>query len=404
MATSTKRIGSAPDGGTLKRRIVITHNGGRSRRVTGSAPGRRVRRPVKTAPNTPAPGSYRALAKKRRGVKIKARRPKNYKIDKKFRAKVKKVFEQKANKGTMLEINARTLLPVIPDNQQASEYLHEPGPTAGLFSPNRVLDAASCLFNDKISAKDKTVIVDNFPTTTCKVNVLKQYCTFRITNSTRRTKNMTIYTAKVKKGFADNQPLSLWATGLTLDFQVSPAGTANIGNNFNSVAQTFLRTKPQLSKTFNQVYKVMSQVVILQPGQIHEFVVHGDAMMYDMNKYHRGSNISLDESVPPTTYVWATVFNDLVLDTGGRVGRFEDILVIDKPESMLIETTMYYQIEQPADTGFITPNVALAAGVPNPLNLVKNPYIRKNYTDAQFAASNITRIDPLVPTEPMLLD
>lgn len=332
-------------------------------------------------------------SKKPKGLKKGGR--KNVKVTAGFRKKVTKALEGKKCVGRMREVKSFKFGFAIGQNVQAYGYLDsELAGQHGFFSPNRILDAASCLFNQKTAATNKTVFTNNFSATVTKINVLRQWVDFELSNQTQRMKTVTIYQAEPKSRHGtDIGPVEQWENSLLQDTQTSPTGDT-FGPNLSFISPTFLKTGPKLSKSFREKYNVTSTVVKMQPGQTHAFSISGPSKVYDLAKLHDGINTTLSDYTPESTFVFYTVYNDLVETSLQNTGRFEASIGV-QPVSIICEYTMNYHIETPESTGFRAAGSFVANGS-IPLNLIKDSYVFKNY-NLTGAVGTAFRIDDEAP-------
>jgi len=326
-------------------------------------------------------------AKRSKGLKPKGRKP--VKVSAAFKRKVNKSLEGKKAIGHMREIVSRKCGFSIPDNLQEVNYLtDENASTHGFFSPVRVMDAASCLFNKKAAARNKQNTTNNFPHTITKVNVLSQYATMTLNNQTRRCKTITIYQASQKgKLQATTEPLGAWTAGLLLDAQNLPDGDT-LGPNLSGVVKEFLGMKPTMNKAWNKEWNVEAKTIQLEAGQTFSFTIPGPSGVYDYQKMHDGNSGVISELHPWTKYVFYTVYNDLVVTNLGITGRFETIPPLIT-NAIVCEYTYNYKIEAPEITGFDTPGTF---GATQSLNLIKDAYIYQNYS-AAIGLGTVNRID-----------
>jgi len=390
-AVKRKRRGGVSFGRTNKQRrktIVVNRIKKRNKKFTG----------LKTSAND----DNMAVVVRKQG-KTKGVRQKKVKISSAFRKGVLKAIEGKRSQGFMREINNQKFGFSILDNVQAIGYLNsESAGQFGLFSPIRVLDAASCLFNGKNLAKSK-VIGGSFPSTFVKVNVLKQWATFDVCNQSLIKKTVTFYTATQKgkraSSSASSDPITVWDDALYLESKKVPDNDF-VGANISGIGKTFLYSKPTMCKHFNKEYSVTSTTVLIEPGQSYKFTVQGPTGEYDFTKFHDGVVAApggdnadpVSELSPLTKYVFYSVYNPLVVTATGVTGRFEGpnpAPEANKPNALVVEYTYNYKIEAPENTGVKTGGTATNQHLS--LNLIRDSYIFKHWGAA--ASGQVNRID-----------
>ena len=332
-------------------------------------------------------------SKRSKGTRAKG--TKRIKITSAFRKKVSQSLEGKKAIGNLTEIASMKFGNAIPDNLQSVGYFTDEN-VNGMFSPLRVLDAASVLFNRKALARIKTAATGVFPVTYTKINVIKQWVQFTLSNQTQRTKTITIYEAN-QKGVAavPDHPLQCWVNALTLD-DIDAPDADSAGPNLNAVVPSFLHAKPNQVKAFRKDYHVTSKTVLLEPGQVYNFSIQGDSGIYDFNKYHTGPTATLAENTNRTKWCFYTVHNDLIVTNAGVTGRFETTSTAIF-RSIVCEYSYHYRIECPEQTGF-KPGSTYASGAQT-LNLIKDAYACINYS-AGAGGGVINRIDDNDPTNP----
>lgn len=316
---------------------------------TPRKPRRAVGAPTRTTSSAAVVGSSRAVSRKvnriSKGVKFK--KPAKVRVTKKFKAKVVKSLERSKNYGFKQEIMyAKAGAPT--DNAQAMFYAI-PGNSAqsGLFSPVRVLNSASVLFNAKADDSVPTATADTFNHNT-KVTVKKQWANFTLTNNFKREVCVKIFDIAAKgKTPPTTHPQQYWADGLSVD--KNDLGTAT-GINLSDTAQTHLGLSPLANKMFRNQFKVNESTVRMEPGNTHRFNITGPQMTYDMSKYHDGNTNAINDNWGMTRWILIVYYFDLVI-AGSGTGRW--FLPVDGEQvGLCLETTLNYVIEAPSKTGF----------------------------------------------------
>lgn len=314
-----------------------------------------------------------------------AKSKKKVKVSASFRKKVKAVAETLKPKGQFTGINTEYYYQTA-DNQQLVKYLGNDSNSAGnhgLFSPLKVLDAASVLFNGKASSEFNVnyLTPDNFNVSNAKITVVNSFVKYRLRNNTVRTYEGTIYECSPKSSCQSNttEPVAAWNTGLA-DEYVFVAGAQETGqtqpansfiNHAGSLGLGNIFASPKQCNSFNQMFNCIERKVCLEPGQTMDFVVQGPRdYTYDYSKYWNTTYFLNVQKM--NRYLFFGLNLDLVVANSGNAGRFGQTVNLDGHfQGIVCEQTEYFTIEMPEQAGFYQ-NVAgagIVAGNPQNLNL-----------------------------------
>jgi len=299
----------------------------------------------------------------------------------------------------------------------------QPDSTGGsfvYFTPLKILNAASVLWNQKTSAADWTVTTNNFSTVTdlatgvtnvgsstfpqtgsMEVRVVNSYAQWHIKNINQRTVKMKIYHCVSKLKFGDVAPLTcLYNPGTsvvdtaTVRAQLSafPLGGASI----ESAIITHPLFEPKRHPNFNQSWKYDMTEITLKPGEEYVHSIQGPKnYTLDFAKLHPDGTSEVGSFYKPTTKccivsveldsAWVTdgAFNDAgqwYQRTGAAAARLINPISIEIDE--------VYKLSCPKNTGFISR--AAAAGTVQSLNLVADRFIYSNFNSAPNTAQTYT--------------
>lgn len=406
---------------------------------------------VPFAPTTEFVGKH---IKGRKNVKFS--RKANVKVSKKLRKKIEKVMVQKmvtghvkqiytgamgALEGTPLVSDQITIggiaslegLPAAANSQYIWQTLvnfntgsavpvYQLGIDFRLFSPYRILDCASILWNDKTPIQDYNGQTGNFssyvttvgvPTTSTKsgggpqIMVKSAKATFLIKNNSQRTQYLRMYVCKAKRKAVDSSPLDSWVGGMfneaqdatnTFNDQLITYGpTATDSGNRPDYGPTLIGATPNISKGFQNNYKYECVEMCLEPGQIVTQVVHGPKHQeYDWSTFYEGG-ASLYTNVFPKFDRWVFFVGnlDLVNDSTGRVGhQFGTTAEAADYRILCVEMTLDTVLAMPEHTGFKGNSGTVGPNTNQPLNMRRPRKALLNFTNyLNTAYLGVARVD-----------
>jgi hypothetical protein len=348
-------------------------------------------------------GGERAPASTRR-KQLKTAGKKIVKVSKKFKAAVGQALLKSEMQGF----------------HQATEYGYFNNPFSGQqnvlsiltngydnwsFSPERILDAASVLWNSKpVNQIAKGIGAgSNFPTSVV-VNVRSCSTTYLFRNNSQRTVELEIYqlTPKIFGPLSSQleRPDAYFNQCVQDDIQNGlyvPGQSAYQPANTTVYAQN-LYMKPGMTSNWSKAFSQTMNKVVLEPGQTYSTTLVGPKnCKYDFSKFFvNGTFQTLQKKMSQTVMV--VVRNDLGQTniTGGGPGRFKSL---NGPGNfILVERTDKYDLSMPEQAGFVYP-AATTAGITQQLNNRKRRYSLATYTNGADAtvAGSITRIDEEQP-------
>jgi len=314
----------------------------------------------------------------------------------------------------------------------ANAKLFELGVDFRLFSPYRILDAASILWNRKVPNINYNTQTNNFTTAVNAAGVsvnlgtdayvgssgpqimLKSAkATFFLKNNSMRTHYLRMYVCKPKRKWVGLSPLDTWDQAMLAD---NAEGTTNLLDNADTIfygntftangiqptdAHTMIGCTPNISKKFKEVWQYEHIDMTLEPGQSIAQVVHGPRnQMYDWSKMWDGSVLN-DTKPQPKFDRWVMFVGnlDIVNDTLSYPTRGYGTAAADgEVRPINVEMTLDYVLEMPEITGFPQNTRAATAGQSQQLVYRRPRKALLNFINSTVRAhSALTRIDDQNP-------
>lgn len=308
-----------------------------------------------------------------------------------------------------------------------------PGDDFNLFTPMKFMDAAAILWNNKVIARDYTLVAGNFvvPTTTLtgvpvtvteaapnpqgfELHIINSYVKFEIRNTCQRSMRITCYNMVLKLKHSERLPLDTLIDGIGVHTE-----STTVKNLFRGVDNTqpvdTLLNDPEfpigLCPPVSSSYKWEKHEMILSPGETCVHYVQGPKNMdLDFTKLYadaednggrlyKNTSCSVLFSVRPDL-VFATAGLGIALGQGP--GRF---IPPDTPNDILsdpvaIEMVETFKLSIPEMAGFYAQT--FVAGLTKTLNLRRQQYAFGNFTH-QEDETNMTyvRMDEENPADEM---
>lgn len=333
----------------------------------------------------------------------RVKRKKKVKVSRKLRDKIKKVVSGTKPKGLFQETAYDEMrLFATEDNKQMVNQIS--GFTGGafdpLFSPARVMDAASVLWNEKDQLRTGKTIMDleNFDRNKFKVKVIKQSVTYTIKNNTQRVMTLKLIECEAKNNQILLDAQSLWNQEMGFEATLD-------GPNQSVATLTEMHVHPSILPQFSKMYKTNTSTFVLEPGQTIIHKVHGPSdTIYDYMKFWSAS--TYQPIMKGSKFVIAVYYVDMVTQTTTGLspdtvqGRYMNINPTnDLKYAMLCESVHRFELEMPEQTGLIGP-VAVAPDA-TPLDQRQFSYAFKTYpSDIQSGTPGVVSIQTVLPTEP----
>lgn len=314
-------------------------------------------------------GATTRLASKKSNLKDSYKRPKNVKVSKNLRKKVKEVMKDEEARVAGTYSSYDTPLVIRPETADKKLFIAYPhyqkndGTTkfqmyqmGELFSPNFILDAASKMYKDKDQNEDKSVFATtNFSPTNFFTNVTYNKATFWLKNNMNRTVRIKMYLCKSRTLNATNDqnsnPVELFSNLCdTYDQDTTDTNAPKCfhGLDFSSIdngsGTTSYRNDPRFYPTFNKHWAVETVDFVMEPGQTTTQVVHGPTGEFNMLDHMTASSeTGLTYNVNPkgAVYCMWSIMTDpaQVAANASTVGKLS-YYVANNSESSLLRAVM----------------------------------------------------------------
>ena len=313
------------------------------------------------------PGNTNQTPSSLRNVKVTKREKahfkpkKRVKISKSFKEKVEKSLRSKTHKGYYQENQLEGLrVGTLSNRQNVIRFPSVNQPFSGsLFNAARIIHVASRLWNGKAATLDHDLnLGGNFDIYSTKIDVYKQWWTFRARNNTERTLFVQVHKAQPKKNSADmGDPIQAWEDGLATQWTngelISNAAEPGGGPALYPKKET-LYLPPEQSTQFRKTYKNHTTKFVVAPGQTFEWNVNGPSKVYDFNKHYEKQdfyNFQKDD-------VWQmlVVHTDTTNFTG-ETGSVSHSRIATLGNSLIIEGTYHVSMACPDRTGMSDPSL-----------------------------------------------
>lgn len=295
--------------------------------------------------------SSRITVKRKRKSKPK----KSVKVSTNLRKKIKKVLEHAKIPGYLQETAYQKLsFDNTTTQRQVVQYDNTTGTLVdAFFSPGRILDAASVLWNNKTILQAPKLIADtgNFDNKGIKVYIKNAYTKQEFRNNTQRIMTLQIVEFSAKSNQVAGDPLGVWQAALL--FQ-----TAAQGANQNGYVKEALHAMPTILPDFNRLFSTRVTKIVLQPGgQYNHFIQGPKDVLYDYQKMWNGNTFqNNNKNAVYCSYIY---YPDVINTTTNGVGRVGGTPAGTEFLGITVETTHCYHMAMPEQTGFV---VAATAG------------------------------------------
>lgn len=398
-------------GSAVNQLADIATNGNRRRRNEphSNPPNRQTRRRrTRTfANNDPGAGGDNVQrGSKRSGPKVSSkvkRSKKRQKVSKKLKAQVEQILTNKTPSGYYQE---RFYYRYTPGNDSQAVYNlgqgfgTETGQANGVyhfFDPTRVLDAASCLYNDKAPTAVKGLTDPrSFAYKNIKINVLRQWVQFEMKNLTARRIQMKLYTWELKNDVRETATVGgigdfadIWSASFTDDaIAVGNDGRLNIAG----AGRTTIGASPQFSPQMKRQFKMEEKIINIEAGKTVYHMVQGPRRDYDFSKFWERSLFVND--IKGIKGCCLCLIPDTIAASLGGIGqtnRSTNMVAAD-PFGICVETIYNYVIQMPEQAGFALPT----AVVNTPIQLKQRrdaPYCIKKWNNIPPGAGTGVEID-----------
>lgn len=307
---------------------------------------------------------------------------------------------------------------------------YTPGTGLNFFTPGKIWDAASVLFNNKPLAvnpyNDLGNLSQTFTGTTgvpgtaapgqLKINVLNSYVQFTLKNVSNRVVTVEIWECTPTLKFQDTNPLQSMVTAVgaysevTSDTNFQYSVTGSLGGTSNAMFDCTLDIFDVAAKRMGLKFKWRKRAMVLAPDETCIHSIKGPKGILDTKDlYVTPPNATGTSATPVLNYTslvknWSvgcviSVAGDFVLPTqdsnGGRFIYTTTVGALGMP--IVCEVIESYRIAVPEIAGFVTSSGL--AGTSQMLNLRKPKQIVFNQTQLAtnfYTVSN--EVNPLAET------
>jgi len=280
----------------------------------------------------------------------KKKRP--IKVSKSLRDKIHKVVDSKDYLGKHREIGYGIMQwqTQFSNKQNVLDITHFRLNAADpLFSIQKIVDAASVLWNQKAMAIDKGIVSNNFDRNTLKVRVINSYCQYTFRNNSQREVFLKLMECRPRNRSVLGDPQGVWVATLAANSTGPGIAGLGFGSNQNSITQNEIYTNPNMLPAWRALFKYVEFQVIIPPGGMYQHVVQGPKnQVFDCAKFFNG-NLQLNIH-PEACWLLAAYWPDLLTTSGNNYGRF-----IKNPanlQGIVYESLCHYNLAIPEQAGF----------------------------------------------------
>jgi len=322
------------------------------------------------------------------------------KVTSKFKAQVKKALQPGKAVGHFTEIDGtgQAILSVVNGGKQ-EVFNIAPNGGAGnnwaIFSPVDVLDAASCLFNDKPATQTKATAsgsitvpgAGSFDIRNVKIEVLKSSFQAAFKNNSLRTLMLTLYECSPKKlsnSVTDSTAEEIWRQAMLNEANSAFLLPNSKAINIAGTEPSTLYATPYMSKTFKAAFNIEQHDIVLDPGQTFEHYMEGPTGVYDFAKFWKpdgttSADVFYNMVPSKTRYLFCVMKTDLCNTDLGASGRYG---VPGTQQRLLWEYQKKFTILAPEQAGGTAFDLAVPV-VGGQINFnntqLRDCYLHKNY-------------------------
>lgn len=322
----------------------------------------------------------------------KRKRGTNVKVSKTLKAKIRKVITGDSIKGKTQEITYGAMR--WTGSEDCEQLVQDITSMRGinsvepLFSMNKILDAASVLWNEKVQAVDKQVLTGNFDNQKLRVKIINSSTTYNIRNNTQREAFISLLEVSPTSAQVIGDPFGAWIAML------ARAATGQ-GPNQSAITVSELHTHPCMLPDFRKLYNTKTTKIVIPPGGAHTHIVQGPCNKF--MDYAKVWNGSLYQNYHrEAKWLIAIYHADLVTTTLGAVGRYLNPETATPQYGIAYEAIDRYVLELPEQAGYITP-VGFAGNTSTPLGQRQWSFAYKSYFIGGEGVGSAVRIDDEQP-------
>lgn len=288
------------------------------------------------------------------------------------------------------------------------------------FTPLKIMDAASVLWNEKGSNKDYINQAGNIsmpvslttgaevgggtaanPTfQLTKIHLINAFVELELTNLSNRRMYVKLYMCVPRVTAVDNPPLGLLDQALRQETSGANTAYFRAGTTFGGTLSQndLLLLNPQFgpaqSPIFNATYKYETVEITIQPQETVLHSVQGPRnLTYDFNKLHSGSTDLAGRLWKKSSVAMMVeiVYDMVSLASAQQTGRFvpNATTVVDDVMSMplSIEMRETFKMSMPDNIGFIQRTAGI--GTSMPLNMRKTSKAWGNFTEPMAISDTV---------------
>lgn len=298
--------------------------------------------------------------KKPKKTKMKVKKKPKVKVTRAFRAKVEKSIAPHQIAGYHQVNYLESVLPNQINGQTVRSFPKHGLASGGyLFPAELILHAASRLWNTKLAVVAPGIgDALNFDATTSKIDVTRQWWTFRLKNNGNRTVQMKIFKCQPKNMQASSNAIDSWNNGLVDMFNTGTLRRTNSNLTADEqVSSSQLFVEPSISDAFRNAFTSEKIEITLEPGQKTSFNVQGPAMLYDFSKFRYNAQYQPVQK-QDIHLIWCMnydiVWNEGLAGNGDVYGRGTSV---DISDAIIVESTYHCALKMP-ETALQAPVVA----------------------------------------------
>lgn len=309
------------------------------------------------------------VQRSKKSVKLLAKKKRigNVKVSKNLRKKIKKVISGQAIIGYTQEISYGVQrLITTADNSQIVSHITTsnaaPGNSNAHFSNSKIMDAASCLWNNKLQAENPKSIGDagNFDAQKLKVKVIDSSVTYNFKNNSMRKVNCRLIELRPKSLETAGNPFDGWIAALAQNIIVD-------GPNQSGINVSQLYTNPGMLPDMRNVWNISTTKFEMAPGTEYKHYVAGpkDKLLDFKKMWNGGTFRNMNKDAVFTILI--TIPDLCTTFDADEYGRYQNATLEENSRyGIVFEAVTRYKMEMPEQTGFTVPaSIVAGTSVPN---------------------------------------
>lgn len=348
--------------------------------------------PVRNINSVQGVGAGAVRVQRSRKATRLAKKKKVVTVSKKLRQKIKKVISGQAIKGMTQEISYGVQrLITTADNAQIVTSITTSNAAVGGTNPHfsmaKIMDAASCLWNEKAQVENPKLITDtgNFDNKKLKVKIIDSSVTYNFKNNTMRKVNCRFLEIRPKNLETAGNPIDAWGVALTNQLT---------GPNQSGINVSELYTNPGMLPDMRNVWNITTTKFEMAPGTEYKHYVQGPKnKLIDFQRNWNGSTFR--NYTKDSCFTLLITIPDLVTtDIPEDYGRYQNATADENAKyGIIFEGITRYHMEMPEQVGFQVPAGGVAAGDSVPLSQRQFSYAFKTYGNARAPGAVLVAIN-----------